>query len=162
VGRVFWIDGDPQSGLAIVLRPRGDEWVREDLEEMKQSGVQTLISLLHPHEAVWLGLADEAAIALELGLGFVSYPILDAHVPDDEDHFRSFVSGLAERISAGEKIGLHCQGSIGRATVTAAGTLIHLGWKPKDALAAIQAARGCVVPDTAEQRRWILRYKAKP
>jgi len=162
MGRVFWIEDDPQSGLAIVLRPRGDQWVREDLEEMKQSGVQTLVSLLHPHEAVWLGLVDEAQLALELGLRFISYPILDAHVPADEDDFRAFVSALAGSIAAGEKIGLHCQGSIGRATVTAACTLIHLGWKPKAALAAIQAARGCVVPDTAEQRRWILRYKAEP
>ncbi len=45
---------------------------------------------------------------------------------------------------------------------TAACTLIHLGWKAKDALAAIQAARGCVVPDTEEQMRWILKYKAQP
>jgi hypothetical protein len=45
--------------------------------------------------------------------------------------------------------------------VTAACTLIELGWTAKDALAAIEAARGCVVPDTQEQEDWILRYKAK-
>jgi protein-tyrosine phosphatase len=59
-------------------------------------------------------------------------------------------------------MGVHCRGSIGRATVTAACTLIHLGWTPQAALSAIQAARGCAVPDTQEQEDWILRYKAKP
>ncbi len=76
--------------------------------------------------------------------------------------FRAFVAGLADRLRAGERIGVHCRGSIGRSTVTAACTLIHLGWNAQDALRAIQAARGCVVPDTEEQLRWILNYKAQP
>jgi hypothetical protein len=46
--------------------------------------------------------------------------------------------------------------------VTAACTLIHLGWKPRTALVAIETARGCVVPDTAEQEEWIRNYKAQP
>jgi protein-tyrosine phosphatase len=83
-------------------------------------------------------------------------------VPANVTTFRAFVAGLADRLRAGERIGVHCRGSIGRSTVTAACTLIHLGWKAKDALAAIQAARGCVVPDTTEQQRWILKYKAQP
>ena len=62
----------------------------------------------------------------------------------------------------GNAIGMHCRGSIGRAPLTAACTLIHLGWKAKDALAAIQAARGYPIPDTEEQLRWILNYKAQP
>jgi hypothetical protein len=46
--------------------------------------------------------------------------------------------------------------------VTAACALIHLGWTPHAALAAITAARGLTVPDTQEQEDWILRYKALP
>jgi hypothetical protein len=45
---------------------------------------------------------------------------------------------------------------------TAACALIHLGWTPHAALAAITAARGVTVPDTQEQEDWILRYKALP
>jgi hypothetical protein len=43
----------------------------------------------------------------------------------------------------------------------AASILIHLGWKPLQALKAIGAARGCPVPDTPEQRNWILAYEAQ-
>jgi hypothetical protein len=45
--------------------------------------------------------------------------------------------------------------------VTAACALIELGWKPEAALAAIEAARGCPVPETLEQEKWILRYKPR-
>ena len=57
---------------------------------------------------------------------------------------------------------MHCRGSIGRAPLTAACTMIHLGWDAKDALEAIQTARGYEIPDTAEQLRWVLKYKAQP
>lgn len=158
---IFWIQGDPSLGLAIVQRPQGDSWLRDELSLMKEGGVESIVSLLDPTEAMWLGLSQEGPLSEELGMTFLAYPILDAHVPADVASFRAFVAGLADRLRAGERIGMHCQGSIGRSTVTAACTLIHLGWRAKNALAAIQAARGCRVPDTAEQRRWILRYKAE-
>ena len=159
---VFWVEGDPAFKLAIVLKPRGDDWLRDDLLRMKRSGVDTLVSLLEPDEAIWLGLGEESQIAEEVGMEFLSYPIRDVHVPSDVKSFRAFVSSLADRLRAGEGIGLHCRGSIGRAPTTAACTLIHLGWKATHALEAIQNARGFPIPDTDEQLRWILHYKAQP
>jgi protein-tyrosine phosphatase len=162
VEEVLWVEGDPTIKLAIVLCPRGDAWLKDNLREIKRSGVETLVSLLEPHEAIWLGLGDERQLAEEVGLTFLSYPIRDVHVPPDIKSFRAFCAGLADRLRAGEHIGLHCRGSIGRAPTTAACTLVHLGWKAKDALSAIQAARGYPIPDTEEQLRWILHYKAQP
>jgi protein-tyrosine phosphatase len=81
-------------------------------------------------------------------------------VPEDVASFRQFVAGIADRLAAGEAVGVHCRGCIGRATITAACSLIHLGWKPAQALAAIARARGVEVPDTPEQEAWILAYKA--
>lgn len=159
---VFWIEGSPPVGLAIVLCPRGDDLLRDELLRYKQNGVEVLVSLLDPNEAFWLGLGEEGPFAEAAGMHFLSYRILDVHVPADVDTFRAFVAGLADRLRSGERIGVHCRGSIGRSTVTAACTLIHLGWNAKEALRAIQAARGCVVPDTTEQLRWILNYRAHP
>jgi len=159
---VCWIEGDPRTALAVVLRPRGAEWLEDELRRMKQGGVTTLVSLLELQEAAWLGLGREAELADKLEMRFLSFPIPDVHVPQNTAAFRGFVAGLADRLRAGERIGVHCRGSIGRSTVTAACTLIHLGWSPQDALVAIEAARGCPVPDTEEQREWILSYKAQP
>ena len=94
-----------------------------------------------------------------MGLQFLSFPIPDHDLPEDEQAFREFVAELARRLRARERIGVHCLGSIGRATVVAACTLIELGWEPEEALAAIEVARCCPVPDTEEQAEWILGYK---
>ena len=159
---VLWIKGNPSPPLAIVLRPRGEEWLRDDLKRLKQGGVQTIVSLLEEDEADWLGLAEEGSLAAALGMRFLSYPIPDRTVPADSAGFRAFVADLASSLRGGERIGVHCRGCIGRATVTAACTLIHLGWKPSEAVTAIEDARGYPVPDTDEQLHWILRYRAEP
>ncbi|MGA2808124.1 MAG: hypothetical protein ABSE87_08310 [Terracidiphilus sp.] len=158
---VFWIEGDLPVPLAIVLCPSGGRALRDELLAIKRGGVQTLVSLLEEQEAEWLDLAEEPQVAQQIGLKFLSHPIPDTHIPQDRAAFRQFVAGLAARLRAGERIGVHCRGSIGRATVTAACTLIHLGWSPDAALEAIEVARGCPVPDTREQEGWILSYKAK-
>lgn len=162
VSAVFWIEGNPAVPLAIVLCPRGGSVLEDELREIAQSGVQVLVSMLEPDEADWLGLSEESALAAQLGMRFQSYPIQDVQVPGNLVTFREFVSGLADRLRAGERIALHCRGSIGRAPLTAACTLIELGWNAEDALAAIHAARGYEIPDTAEQLRWVLHYKAQP
>ena len=160
---VFWIESSDRElrlRLAIVMRPRGHLWLEDEILGLRNSGVQTLVSMLEDWEADSLGLADEANTAQRVGLNFLSYPIPDTMTPADLAGFRGFVDELAQRLRAGEGIGVHCRGCIGRSTIAAACSLIHLGWKPPEALAAIEAARGCRVPDTEQQREWILAYKA--
>jgi protein-tyrosine phosphatase len=159
---IFWIGGDNAPSLAIVLRPRGEDWLEDEMSRLKRNGVGTLVSMLEPQEATSLGLASEAEKAHGAGLQFLSFPIPDRNLPGDTSAFRTFVSGLAERLNSGEHVGIHCRASIGRATIASACTLIHLGWNPQAALMAIETARGVPVPDTYEQTAWILRYKAKP
>ena len=174
---VYWIYADPSLPLApaltppttrgpiplaIVLCPPGGRYLRPALAGLKGAGIQTLVSLLSEEQIAMLDLADEGPQAKRLGMQFLSHPIPDHNLPPDPQAFRAFVSDLARRLHAGERIGVHCWGSIGRATVTAACALIHLGWEPAVALAAVEEARGCPVPDTEEQEHWILNYKAQP
>jgi len=146
--------------LAVVLCPRGGRHLAAELAHLKRSGIQTLVSLLSEEQVEMLDLALEPFLARRVGIRFLHHPLPDHEVPPDIHAFRAFVSELAGRVRAGEQIGIHCWGSIGRATVTAACTLIHLGWTPGKALSAIEAARGLPVPDTEEQENWILNYKA--
>jgi protein-tyrosine phosphatase len=159
---VFWINGDPKAALAIVLRPRGNDWLEDELRRMQQSGIETVVSMLEKEEADSLGLADESKLAEQVGLTFLSYSIPDRQTPADIATFRRFVAGLASRSRAGERIGIHCRGSIGRASIATACVFVHLGWTADAALSAIAEARGSPVPDTEEQRRWMLQYKAIP
>ena len=162
VSEIFWIEGDPRVGLAIVMRPAGDDWLKEELRALRRGGIDTLVSMLEPWEAAELGLAHEGRLAEEAGVQFLSFPIPDRHTPQQTRAFGQFAAELARRLRAGERIGVHCRGSIGRSTVAAASALVHLGWKPKDALAAIATARHFPVPDTDEQREWILAYEPQP
>jgi protein-tyrosine phosphatase len=159
---IFWIRGNPPAALAIVLCPPGGRGLHDELLTMKIAGIETLVSLLEEDEAHRLGLAQEGRLAEQIGLQFLSHPIPDTYAPPNRTSFRAFAAGLADRLRDGEAVGIHCRGSIGRATVAAACALIHLGWSPKAALAAITAARGQAVPDTQEQEDWILRYKPLP
>lgn len=159
---IRWIEGDPSTKLAIVLRPRGGDWLDDEMQRIRRGGIDTLVSLLERLEADWLELSEEQNAAEHAGLHFLNYPIPDRTVPQPIAPFCAFTEELAQRVRNGEHIGFHCRGCIGRATITAACTLIHLGWKPADALDAIERARGLPVPDTPEQRDWILRYEAAP
>jgi protein-tyrosine phosphatase len=159
---IFWIKGNPPAQLAIVLCPLGDDRLENELHRLKSSGIQTLVSLLERHEAVSLGVEDEGPVAERAGLTYFSYPFPYLHVPIDMASFRSFVTVLADRLRAGESVGVHCRGSIGRASIVAACVLIHLGWKSDAVLEAIETARGVPVPDTQEQAEWILNYSIQP
>lgn len=158
---VFWIRGTDAPPLAIVLRPRGDGWLEDEMLRLKRNGIDTVVSMLESQESSSLGLAGEAAEAKHAGLRFVSFPIPDRDLPRDLPAFREFVANLADRLKRGEHIGIHCRASIGRATIASACTLIHLGWNAQKALFAIEQTRGTSVPDTAEQATWILNYKAE-
>jgi protein-tyrosine phosphatase len=159
---IFWIKGNPPVPLAIVLRPHGDAGLEDELLRLKDSGIQTLVSLLEHWEAGSLGLANEGPAAVHAGLNFFSYPFPYSRVPMDKASFQHFVTGLVDRLRAGEAVGVHCRGSIGRSAIVVACTLIHLGWQPKAALEAITEARGVPVPDTHEQEDWILSYTVEP
>ena len=159
MSEIYWFRTRPKVTIAVVSCPRGNGMLKSDLIELRVGGIDTVVSLLEPDEAAWLGLGDEERLAEEVGLNFISFPIPDANVPLDPAMFKNFVAELADRVSEGEKIGVHCRGCIGRATVTTACTLIQLGFPADTALAAIETARGCAVPDTREQEHWILHYR---
>jgi len=159
VNEVFWINGDRPPHLAIVLRPRGEDWLGDAMRRMRANGIETVVSTLEAHEAEWLGLAAEQTAAERVGMEFLSFPIADTEVPANVGAFRGFVADVAKRLADGEHVGVHCRGCIGRATILAACTLIKMGWSAADALEAIENARGEEVPDTPEQAAWIKRYE---
>ena len=161
MSEILWIGTRPKVPLAVVLCPRSDN-LMQALVEWKEGGIETVVSLLEKDEAVWLGIGNEGSTAKELGLNFLSFPIPDANTPLNPAAFRAFVAGLADRLVAGERICVHCRGSIGRSTVTKACTLIQLGYTPDTTLATIEAARGTTAHDTKTQQRRILNYRPLP
>lgn len=155
---IYWIPHANPPRLAIVARPRGGDWLNDDLVALKRDGIDILVSLLTAPEEDELGLSGEQETAKAAGLRFVSCPVQDRATPSDLKLFKRLALSLANDIRSGKVVGAHCRGCIGRATVMTAAILVELGWKAKDALALIEKARGCAVPDTAEQQKWIEKY----
>jgi protein-tyrosine phosphatase len=159
---VLWIEEAKPSRLAIVLRPRGGEGLQADLERVRDEGIDVLVSLLTPQDSEELGLIEEGKIARQLGMRFVSYPILDRCTPSNLASFRELTADLRDQVRAGKSVGAHCRGCIGRATVLIASVMIALGWDAAEALRRIERARGFAVPDTPEQLEWILNFSPEP
>lgn len=159
---VLWIEEANPPRLAFVLRPRGGDGLQADLEEARGDGIDVLVSMLTAEDNEELGLTEESRIAEQLGMRFVSYPILDRCTPSDLSSFRRLVVDLSNQVRAGKRIGAHCRGCIGRATVLLASVMIALGWRADQALRLIEQARGFPVPDTPEQLEWILNFRPDP
>ena len=147
----YWVT----TQLAIVPRPRGDDWLDDEMVALREAGIDVVVSMLEEHEAVWLGLQEEGASAERAGLMFVSFPITDRSVPSNRLLFDEFLANLEGQMSQGKRVGVHCRASIGRSSVTAASLLIRSGVSIADVWVQIATARDCEVPDTKEQRVWV-------
>ena len=112
--------------------------------------------MLTDEEAEELGLNDESAECVAAGISFVNVAIPDRSVPSDTNKFLLSIEQLARRVRDGSYLAVHCRASIGRSSVLAASILVRLGWDAKKAFNAIEAARGCSVPDTSEQKQWVI------
>jgi protein-tyrosine phosphatase len=151
----------PQGRLATMARPRGADWLKDQLLSLKQQGVTDVVSMLPLSEENELALTSEAHDCIEIGLKFHRYPIPDRSLPHQPD-FDLFIDSLVPVLTHGGFIAVHCRAGIGRSSVAAAALLCHLGVTAPDALTLISKARGIEIPDTEEQRAFILGLDKKP
>lgn len=148
--------------ISIVARPRGNDWLCDEVSAFSREGINTLVSMLTDEEAGELGLKQEARECSVAGIQFVNVAIPDRSVPSNRDAFLRSVDRLVELVRGGHHIAVHCRASIGRSSLLAASLLIRLGWDVNAAFDAIQIARGCPVPDTTEQRHWVVSALVSP
>jgi hypothetical protein len=79
---VDWVRELPGVRLALMPRPRGGEYLADEIDGWRRLVVQTVVSLLEPHEIRDLELASEESLCLAAQLQFISYPIPDRADPD--------------------------------------------------------------------------------
>jgi hypothetical protein len=152
---LFWIEGPWPGRLAIVPRPRGGDWLEDELRAWQESGLDIVVSLLTPAEVTELDLGKEGAWCQAYGIQFYAFPIADLGVPVSRKASVDLISKLDKALSEGKNIAVHCRQSIGRSGLLAACLLIGSGAAPETAFERVSAARGCPVPETIEQREWV-------
>jgi len=129
-----------------------------ELAGWKTSGVDLVISLLELNEVCELGLQREADLCRVNGIEFASFPITDRGVPESRHAALRVANSIADGIADGRSVAIHCRAGIGRSSMIAACAMICLGIEAGHALTLIGQARGLSVPDTDEQRDWILAF----
>src|SRR5207249_1976976 len=140
--------------LSTMARPRGADWLEDEMKVLRAAGVDVVVSMLTHAEAAELDLVTEREAAERAGVQFVNLPTPDRGVPEREA-FRGLVSSLGERLGRGEHVVVHGRMGIGRASMVACAVLIADGVAPNKAWQVLGQARGLEIPDTPQQRAWV-------
>ena len=80
--KVYVIDGPWPGQLAIVSRPRGGDWLDDEIAEWRRAGLEVVVSALTPDEIESMELVHERATAQRHGVEVLSFPIPDRGVPE--------------------------------------------------------------------------------
>ncbi len=153
--RLYWVDAPQIGRLAVVSRPRE----ARNFAELKDAGVDVLISMLEAEEAASLGLADAAARCRAAGIEFFNVPILDHGIPSAVEPVEVLIGTLKQRLAAGQSVAAHCYAGLGRSPLMIASIMIRHGMNAHEACDLISAARGVDVPEMGTQLDWLLAFE---
>ena len=155
---LYWIEGPWQGNLAILPRPRGGDWLEDEVLGWWAAGVDVIVSLLTSDEIADLELAQEGALCEAHNIDFRPFPIIDRSVPASRKATLEFVKELARLLVQGKSIAIHCRQGVGRSALMAACLLVLSGILPEAAFQRVSEGRGCSVPETLEQRQWVMDF----
>jgi protein-tyrosine phosphatase len=153
--KVYWIPGSWRGKLGIVLRPRGGDWLEDEVRSWRDAGLNVIVSSLTPEETAEFELGQEEAHCRAQGILFRSFPIPDRGLPMSREAVLALVEGLEQSLEAGKSVAVHCRQGIGRSALLVSALLVSAGVVPAQALQTVEKARGCPVPDTPEQSQWV-------
>ena len=152
---VYPVSGPWPGRLLLASRPRGGDWLEDEVAAWRRHGVDTIVSLLTGEEERELDLIHESSEARKSGLAFLSYPIPDRGVPCNTSTFFDLLGRIHRELQQGKNVLVHCRQGIGRTGLIAASLLVRDGMDPEIAMEQISKTRGVHVPETAEQESCI-------
>jgi protein-tyrosine phosphatase len=161
--KLYWVERmkTPWRGkLAMAARPRGGDWLEDEMADWHGRGLNTVVSFLTQEEELDLGISAEQVEAQAHGLTFISFPIPDREVPASVEEFSRLLAVLDTELTTGKNVVMHCRQGIGRTGLVAACLLASTGIDPRAAMDGLSDARGMTVPETDEQRHWVEEYTA--
>jgi len=163
ISDIYWINDDKigEKKIGTMARPRGNDWLEDEIKSLKNRKVDCLVSLLERSEEWDLGLQEEEEICKKWEIEFINFPIKDVTTPKNESDFIRLASKLAELIKQDKRIVIHCRMGIGRSSILAAAIMISLGCEGENIFETISKYRTLKVPDTEEQKDWILSIEDK-
>ena len=141
--------------LYIMPKPRGQDWLEDEISGFKFYGIDLIVSLITLEEKLETGLADEEVICENQRLQFINFPIKDRSVPDSPKKTTALISLLTEKLKNGAGVAIHCRFGVGRTGLIAAGVLMQFGFTAEKAFTYLSSIRKIKMPDTLEQEAWV-------
>lgn len=161
--KLHWIDCPnlDVDQIAISARPRGCDWLEDEIRAFKFTGITTVVSLLESNESWELGLDEEKEFCERFQIGFLQFPIVDVNVPRSDEKYVELCKNLCQKIDDGERILIHCRMGIGRSSMLAASLALKYGCEEETVFDKIRKNRGLEVPDTQEQREYVMKINGE-
>ncbi len=156
----YRIDAPWPGRLAVAPRPRGGDWLDDEIGAWRRADTDVLVCLLTADELADLELSGEAHSAQVRGIEFLSFPFPDRSVPPSREPFAALIQTVTAHLAAGRNVVVHCRQGIGRAALVAISALVTAGVAFEEAVRRVGDARGRPVPETDEQRRWLAEFAA--
>jgi protein-tyrosine phosphatase len=155
---LHWVAGIAPHRLALMPRPRGGDWLRDEVGAWHSAGIKSVMSLLEAPEVRDLDLRAEPTLCAEHGIKFRAFPIPDRGTPSSARELSVVLAELHAELLEGHAVAIHCRAGIGR-TGLVAGCLLHLLHVPyQDIFHLLSRSRGLAVPDTTAQADWVERF----
>jgi len=145
--------------LGIMPRPRGGDWLEDEIRNLKLIGVQNVVSLLERNEIYELDLKDEERLCAKQEITYINFPIADRGVPEDFKQASILIHNLREQVKRGNSVMIHCRMGIGRSSIIAGAVMMMDGGSALDTVDEISKVRGLKVPDTDEQLNWLRQFE---
>ncbi|HEU4931072.1 MAG TPA: dual specificity protein phosphatase family protein [Pyrinomonadaceae bacterium] len=152
---LYWICKVEDGRLGVMPRPRGGDWLFDEVTSLRELGVDIVISLLAAHEIEELDICEEENACKANQITFISFPIVDRSVPRSVQAAIELAESVLANLRSGMNVVIHCRAGIGRSSLMAASVLKLSGKSVDEAFQMIESARGCAVPDTSQQREWV-------
>ncbi|MGH8467798.1 MAG: protein-tyrosine phosphatase family protein [Gammaproteobacteria bacterium] len=153
--QIHWVRDVEPVRLALLPRPRGGDWLPDEISAWDRATLETIVCLLEPHEVRELELTEERSLCEARGIQLLSFPIPDRGVPASVRDTLTLVETLVSRFRRGRAAGVHCRAGIGRSGLITACVLLKLGVPFQEVFPILSRARRLEVPDTLAQVAWV-------
>jgi protein-tyrosine phosphatase len=152
---IHWVKDIEPYRLGLMARPRGGDWLQDEVAAWRDASMGIVVSLLESHEVRGLELEAEQSLCSSYGIDFRRFPIPDRGAPGSMKQAAVLVADLHANLVQGKAVAVHCRAGIGR-TGLVAGALLHKLFVPREHIfRMLGRSRGVDMPDTAAQVDWL-------
>ena len=158
--QLFWVQTPADGRLAVAARPRGGDWLDDEITGWHDAGISRVVSLLTAAETADLDLEAEASLSDQHAVEFTNLPVEDRSIPSSDWEALALARSIAADLTRGRNVVVHCRQGIGRAPLIAVCALLELGKELTQAINLVSDARGFPIPETKAQMEWLSRVAA--